>query len=255
MSSQTVHAIVLRRRDSGESDRRLTLLTEELGVFDAVAKGAKKAGSRLAGSSEPLAAAIFHLAKGKKLWYVTQAQPATSFGGLRKDFDRLSFSLALLEIAGAVLPHENPAPRAFRTMLESLRYLEVHPKPLVAAVWAELKLLDIAGLSPRWRQCATTGLEMNEAEPFVSPRAGGFVSRENAAAFDDRIKTRAEVLIGLERTGELSSPPEHLKFAGEAYELLSAFWRENAERPLPAREAAHGTAVAARLGTPTSSGE
>ncbi|MBI1755525.1 MAG: recombination protein O N-terminal domain-containing protein, partial [Fimbriimonas ginsengisoli] len=40
MSERTVTAIVLRRRDSGESDRRLILFTPEEGKIEAIAKGA-----------------------------------------------------------------------------------------------------------------------------------------------------------------------------------------------------------------------
>src|SRR5688500_15988706 len=104
MSDTTVTAIVLRRKDSGERDRRLTLLTPELGKVDAIAKGARKGASRLAGSSDPLAMARMTLAKGKVNLFVTQAQPIHSFRGLRTDFERLSLALALVELYGAVLP-------------------------------------------------------------------------------------------------------------------------------------------------------
>ena len=62
----TVEAIVLRRRDSGESDRRLTIFSRELGKIDVVAKGAKKPTSRLRGVSEPLNVGRFTYASGKK---------------------------------------------------------------------------------------------------------------------------------------------------------------------------------------------
>jgi DNA repair protein RecO (recombination protein O) len=63
--TQMLRALVLRRRDAGESDRALTLLTEERGLVEVVAKGARKVGSRLAGCSEPLAVCELEVAKGK----------------------------------------------------------------------------------------------------------------------------------------------------------------------------------------------
>ncbi len=230
--------MVLRRRDASESDRRLTLLTEELGVVDAVAKGARKGGSRLGGSSEPLTVAAFHLAPGKRQLYVTQAQPITSYPGLRTDYDRLSLALALCELASAVLPHEQPAPEAFRFVVEAMRYLEIHEKPVVAAVWGETGLMGIEGFAPEWSNCVVTGTPVAEAEPFVSPSAGGYVSSSEAHRFADRLKVRAEVLFGLSRMAAQGRPPSNLKLAADCYRLLLRFWRHIADRPLPAREQA-----------------
>lgn len=235
--AQTVHAVVLRRRDLGESDRRLTLLTEELGVFDAIAKGARKGGSRLAGSSEPLSVSVLHLAIGKKQWYVTQAQPITSYPGLRLDFDRLQFALALAEVASAVFPHEQPAPEAFRFIVEALRYIEVHDEPIVAAVWAELQTLKLAGFAPQWLNCVSCDAPPKHARSTLSPDAGGFVCPEHADGGYDRFQVPVEVAIGLGRAADLEAPPAHFKLATEAYRALLPFWRHVAERPLPAREA------------------
>lgn len=230
--------MVLRRRDAGEADRRLTLLTEELGVIDAIAKGARKGGSRLAGSSEPLTVAILQLAPGKRQLYVTQTQPVTSFPGLRTDYERLTFALALCEVAAEVLPHEQPAPEAFAFLVAALKYLEVHPKPLVALVWAEVRFLELAGFAPSFSECVVSGNRISEAEPWLSPTAGGYVGRADAERFPDRFFTKAEVLYGLAALQELDEPPVNLKHAADALRVLVRFWRHFAERPLPGHEAA-----------------
>lgn len=241
MPELTVHAIVLRRRDSGESDRRLVLLTSELGKIEVVAKGARKSASRLAGSSDPLTHAVMNLASGKATRYVTQAQPMGAFRGLRTDFERLSFGLALGELYAAVLPYDEPAPEAFELLGTSLGHLEVHPKPLVALVWAEMRLMELSGFMPQFDSCVVSGIEVREAEPFVSPKAGGYVSEAEAGAFSDRFRTRAEVLYGLSRIVELEAPPSNLKLAIESLQTLLAFWRHIADLPLPANDAALAT--------------
>src|SRR5579862_305209 len=152
LSEATVHAIVLRRRDSGESDRRLTVLTREVGKIDIVAKGARKSGSRLAGSSDPLVVAKFSIATGKKNQFITQAQPMASFRGLRTDYERLSFGLALCELYSAVIPWEEPFPEAYELLASSLHILETHERPVVAMVWAQLQLLSLSGFLPAFDQ-------------------------------------------------------------------------------------------------------
>jgi DNA repair protein RecO (recombination protein O) len=237
MPETTVHAIILRRRDAGESDRRLTVLSLEEGKIDVIAKGARKGGSRLAGISDPLSAAVLGLASGKRTRFVTQAQPLTSFRGLRSDYERLSFALALVELYAAVLPWEEPLPEAYELLIESLRHLEAHAKPLIALLWAETRLMDISGFTPQFESCVVTGTEIVDAEPVLSPMAGGFVSESSALAFVDRFRARAEAVYGLARLPALDAPPAHMKFAPEALAALFPFWRAIAEAPLPANEA------------------
>lgn len=238
MAEKTVQAIVLRRRDSGESDRRLTLLTEELGKVDVIAKGARKSASRLSGVSEPLSTAIMTLAEGRKTAFVTQAQPMASFRGLRTDFERLSCGLALVELYAAVLPVDEPFPEAFDLLARSLRHLEHHSKPVVSLVWSEVQLLSITGFLPQFDRCVATDSQVLEARPFLSPRAGGYVCESAAVPFTDRFRTRAEVLYGLARLPEFDEPPGNMKFADEALADLLPFWQHIAETQLPANETA-----------------
>ncbi len=233
----TVAAIVLRRRDSGESDRRLTLLTKELGKVDVVAKGAKKAASRLAGSSDPLTMATMTLAKGKVNQFVTQAQPLHSFRGLRTDYERLGMALALIELYAAILPWGEPMESAFDLLVGSLKAIESHAKPIVALVWAELKLMEESGYLPPFDACVSTGEKVREAEPWLSPIAGGYVSMSEAMSYRDCYQTTAEVLWGLARTAELDAPPPNLKFAEDCLAALIPFWRHIIDAPLPANEA------------------
>ncbi len=238
MAERTVHAIVLRRRDAGESDRRLTILTEEFGKLDVLAKGARKSASRLSGISEPLSTAVMNLASGRHASFVTQAQPLASFRGLRTDYERLSCGLALVELYAAVLPIDEPFPEAYELLVKSLRHLEKHPKPVVALVWAEVQLLSISGFLPQFDTCVVTDAKIIEATPFLSPRAGGYVCDTSAIPYTDRFRTRAEVLYGLVRLPEFDDPPNNMKFVDEALADLLPFWQNIAETQLPANETA-----------------
>ncbi len=220
----------------GESDRRLTLLTAELGKIDAIAKGARKGGSRLAGSSDPLSVATLSLALGKRNLFITQAQPMSSFRGLRADFERLALALALVELYQAVVPFEEPSEETYRLLVESLHFLEVHPRPVVAAVWAQLQLLQISGVLPQFDRCVASGEPIRDTRPLLSPSAGGLIEQGVAHDYGDRFAARPEVLWGLARMAELDTPPPNLKFAEEALATLLPFWRYFAEKPLPASE-------------------
>jgi DNA repair protein RecO len=237
MPEINVTAIVLRRRDSGENDRRLTLLTREFGKLDAVAKGARKSASRLAGSSDPLVTAHMTLATGKVNRFITQSQPKSSFRGLRQDYERLTLALALAELYAAVLPWEQPDEESYDLLALTLGFVEKHSKPLVVAAWGQLRLLALSGFMSQFDRCAHTGVEVQETPAWFSATGGGYLVPDEAIQFSDRVQVRAEVLYGLAKTVQLEEPPPNLKFVEEALILLGSVWKHVADTDLPANKA------------------
>lgn len=234
---------MLRRRDQGEADRRLTLLTSELGKIDVIAKGAKNSGSRLRGVSEPLSVATMNIAMGKARRFVTQAQPHSAFPGLRMDFDRLSYAISFAELVSAVVPWEQPDEHIFSLMVEVISEIEVHTKPLVALIWGQVMLMDSIGFLPSFDGCVLTGVYVEEANPWVSPRAGGYLCWDKADLYSDRFQTRFEVLLNIRALLSKESAPKNLRFCEETLTTLFPFWRAIAESGLPAN-----TALLDRLG-------
>ncbi len=232
----TVEAIVLRRTDVGESDRRLTIFSRELGKVDVVAKGAKKPTSRLRGLSEPLSIGQFTFASGKKQKFVTSGQPRSSFHGLRRDFDRLNLGLSWGELLGQILPYEEPFEEAFDLCFSALSELEKHPNPISVLAWAEVKLLEVSGFLPSFNRCVLSGSKVLESEAFFSPSSGGYVCAEQANQVSDRFYVRAEVLFGLAALTECAVPPSNLKFSFECLLALQPMWEHVCEKPLPARQ-------------------
>ena len=72
--SQRIEAIVLKHSDFGEADRLLTLYSREQGKLSALAKGARKPGSRKGGHLEPFSQVRLLLGKGRELAVVSQAE-------------------------------------------------------------------------------------------------------------------------------------------------------------------------------------
>lgn len=238
MAEQTVTGIVVRRRDSGESDRKITIVTAECGRVDAIAKGARKAASRLAGSSEPLTVARFTLAEGRSTRFVTQAEPITSFPHLRRDYDRLALALGLAEFFAHTTVEGMPTPESFDTLHAGLAALETHENPIAAMVWALSQALELEGVWPDWIHCAHHGTEPTVSPCFVAPSAGGFVCDQCPPRHSDGIWVRSEVLIGLARIAELNAPPTNFKFASEALYVTVIFAIHNAHAALPALQSA-----------------
>ncbi|MBS1704982.1 MAG: DNA repair protein RecO [Armatimonadetes bacterium] len=238
MAEQTVTALVVSRRDSGESDRRLTLLTRELGRVEAVAKGARKGGSRLAGSSEPLVCGQYQLAPGRQTTFITQVQVHTSFPGLRADYERLTLALALTQAVAAFAEDPTLAAENFDLLLRGLNLLEHHSNPLLVWLWSMLHALELEGVMASFLECVDSGEQIRENPVLVSPTAGGLVSRAAANQYVDAYPALAEACIGLGKLAELNSPPNVMKHAKEAFFVLAPIVRYQAHKNLPAMDAA-----------------
>ena len=76
MASRTyrAEAIVLRTVDFGEADRILVLFSRHFGKLHVVAKGIRRATSRMAGHAEPLTHATYQFARGRELDVLTGAE-------------------------------------------------------------------------------------------------------------------------------------------------------------------------------------
>lgn len=225
--------LVLRRSDSGESDRRLHVLTEEFGKLDLVGKGARKAKSRLAGSSEPLVLCRFSWAEGRHRRFITGVEPQTSFPGLRNDYLRLLMGLAICEVLDISLPWESPSPGCLELAATGLFLIEQHERPEAVLAWVMSRLMDIEGQLPDWTKCAVSGVPLDQDPAWVSPAAGGFVSQAEAGGFNDRWKVSATTLIVLKKLNEMDEAPPGLKSVQEVLQVLVRFWSGILEKPLP----------------------
>ena len=79
----TTDACILKRIDYGEADRILTLFTPAHGKLNAIAKGARRTTSRLAGHIELFTRTQLQLASGRDLAIITQGEVREPFPSLR----------------------------------------------------------------------------------------------------------------------------------------------------------------------------
>lgn len=168
MPQYNVTGIVLRRTLYGETDNIVTLYTRERGQIHAVAKGARKAGSRLAGASEVLACARYAVASGKSLDVITQAEVKNSFPALRKDLARLACAQYMAEVLHHFVVDEDPHPDLFSLLRASLLLMERTVDAETAVRWFELRLLDLAGYGPDFTSCGVCDAPIPGDDPSTS---------------------------------------------------------------------------------------
>src|SRR5512141_2117766 len=119
-----VSAIVLKRRDSGEADRLLTVLARERGKLTLLAKGVRRPASRKAGHIEPFTYVDLLVARSHGVDLVTQAETRAAHRRLREDLWRNSWAFYVVELADAFTQEGDPNELAFDLLLETLDRLD-----------------------------------------------------------------------------------------------------------------------------------
>lgn len=237
MADSTLHALILRRWDRGESDRRVTILTRERGRMDVIARGARKSGSRLASSTEPLNFVRMQVTEGKGANFVTQVEPIRAFQGLRTDYLRLSVALAYAELVAVIAHHELIQEEMFDQAETALAFIERSPDICAAGVWSELKLLEVEGVLPQFAECVQTNVSLKENPAYFSHSAGGYVHSSVSHEVADRVLVDGKVLISLARCAEMSEPPAKMALGEDCMRFLFRVWQDIAHAPMPAHEA------------------
>lgn len=153
--------INLKTQALGESDRIVTILTQEFGLIRAVAPGARKHNSSLGGRIGMFVVNELLISQGRSLDKIAQAQTIRTYPGLAKDLGKLAASQYLAEIVLCQALSEQPQAELYELLNEHLQRLEALPKTELMGVVAHLAhgvfhLLALSGLSPQVQVCCLT---------------------------------------------------------------------------------------------------
>ncbi len=163
----TTKALVLRTTDYKESDKILTLFTQDQGKLTASARGCRKKGSAIAAGCQLLAWSEMVLYDYQGRWSVKEAAAERLFEGLRGDIERLALGCYFAEAAELLAVEGEPAPELLSLTLNSLHALDKlpdKPLPLVKAAF-EWRAMVLAGYEPLVDGCDVCG-----AAPPEQPR-------------------------------------------------------------------------------------
>ena len=177
MTTFTDDGIVLRRVNYAEADRVLTVLTREHGKLGVIARGVRKAGSRLAPHTDLFAQSRIQLATGRgQLRTLTQAQ--LSGPPPRLDDVRRSTCAALCaEVADRVLEADHPLDEGIFELVVSAIAGCADPlrDPRTAVAWFVRRMVDRLGYAPELQVCANCATPLPESPAVFSAVAGGLL--------------------------------------------------------------------------------
>jgi len=169
----TVQAIVLRRRPLGEADKLLTLFTVQMGKLSAVARGARKPTSKLAGATETCVQARFHLAPGRTFWIVTQASVERARARLHRLLVNSTAAIYACELIDRLLEDGVPEEELFHLLAGALDELETSEHPTWTLCRFENAIMLQQGYSPTMDSCAHCGKPVDAEQVAFLPQMGG----------------------------------------------------------------------------------
>jgi DNA repair protein RecO (recombination protein O) len=173
-------AFVLRTRPYGESDRIVTLMTEQHGKVTGIAKGAKNSRRRFAGTLEPFVriVAVFQHRSASDLVFLLRCELLGVWHAFTRDLDRFAAGSYLLELTDRMVLGREPGREVYRLLHDALALLDAGAalEPLLRAF--ELHLLAATGYAPGLDRCRACGAAANASGVlYLTVERGGFVCR------------------------------------------------------------------------------
>ena len=233
-------AVVLRTRRQGETNKLVTLFTEDHGKLRVMANGARRPKSRFAGCLEVgwSVRIVCSLRDDRDLHTLAEAELIRSRPALVADLRRLSYGAAACEIVDRLTIEHEPGRRLFRCLTGVLGGLEeVRETQLEALFWYyQLRVAEALGYRPELRACVLCGSPPEGVSAWFSPGLGGGLcgrcgrSGEGAPGDSggprriagDSLRLLA-ALQGLPAYSREAIPPAPPVLAGEIRRLLRGF--------------------------------
>jgi len=152
MHSYKVEAVVVRRRNFLEKDRILTLFSREEGKIEAVAKGARRPGSKLSYLCDLGLVGTFRLHRAKTLDIVEEITPLFLPERARGEFARAQKLGYLFKLVDRLYRAGDPHPVTFDILCLTVTGISERDYPLIFLTFI-LRMMDDLGLRPELYRC------------------------------------------------------------------------------------------------------
>lgn len=169
------NAIVLQSRDLGEADRILVVYTPGHGKVSVIAKGARRAKSRLGPYLDYFSEVALHLTRGRDLDVVTSVTTIHQHPNLRTDIDAFGHAAHLAELVRDLTQERQENARVYDLLSSSLSLLNDEVDPWHIARHFELGLLVTLGYRPGLFACVNCGRDLEAVPNRFSSGMGGMI--------------------------------------------------------------------------------
>ena len=169
----------MRSIDYRDTDRIVTLLTEDEGKLSALARGARRSQRRFGGALQPyvLMRAEYRPGRGE-LAHLERVSVERSFHRILQSLDAIGSAGAAMAVIRERVPDHEPEPLVFDGAVRFLHALEHGAPPEECLLSLQIRILNVLGFAPTLDQCVSCGKvpAPGRAASFDAAR-GGIVCR------------------------------------------------------------------------------
>ena len=181
-STFTTQALVLNRKEFGENDLKVDVLTRDRGRFSLVARGAKKMNSKLAAHVEPFTLSDIMVVKGRQMDYIGSAVGRESFLEIKNDLVRVYYAGKTARFILRYIKEEEETEaeeyfhllRTFWELLDKEKEV-TEEKGELWYIFFVLHFLHIYGLSPQVQGCVRCGVGIRSGNNAFHIKEGGII--------------------------------------------------------------------------------
>ncbi|MGI6622184.1 MAG: DNA repair protein RecO [Clostridiaceae bacterium] len=146
--------IVIKEVPYNDTDKILTLITEDLGKISVSAKNARRSGSRASYGTQVLTYGEYVLFKGNSGFYLNSCDVLVNYYNLAQDLVCFTHAAHILEMAEDTAQDPALSSRILILLLYALQALSKGRNPLLISSAFALKLMQISGYPPHVCSCA-----------------------------------------------------------------------------------------------------
>ncbi len=171
--------MLLRSIDYRDSDRIVTLLTEDHGKIAALARGARKSQRRFGGALQPYVVMQAHFRKGRgALAHLERVTVDRYFLNILRNLTAIGAAGAAMAVIRERVPDHEPEPVAFDIAVRFLAALDVGAPAEEALLSLHIRVLALLGFAPTLDRCVVCGKSPPVGRSaFFDAGRGGIVCR------------------------------------------------------------------------------
>ncbi len=238
--SRTSEAIILRTRAYGESDKIVTLLTDDAGKLTGIAKGAKNSRRRFANCLDPFTRVRVHFRGprvGASMVFLESCELLRPAGALSEPH-KFAYASYLVELVDQLTEDEHPVRELYNLLAEALEELQHGAATAAFLRTFELRLLHDAGYDPQLDRCARCRSAVPHTDAaYLDVTHGNIVCDSCRVRGDTVVALTAGTLAALNavRSLSLGASRKH-RFAptaaAEAAQMMGHLLAQHLPRPL-----------------------
>ncbi|NLB77281.1 MAG: DNA repair protein RecO [Clostridiaceae bacterium] len=174
--------LVIKEVSYDDSDKMLTLITEDLGKISVLARNAKKSGSRTSYGTQVLTFGEYVLFKGRTSFTMNSCDVLINYYNLATDLTCFTHAAHMMDMAGDAAIDSILSADILNLLIYGLQALKKGRSPLLVSSSFALKLMQITGYPPHVCSCAACSTGDIE-QIYFSYKHNGFIC-ENCSKQD-----------------------------------------------------------------------